>query len=453
MKAEIRLGAIICMSIFAIISTMFVLQNVLAPITTETSDFSVKFTTDATHLDHIDIYMTIQNLQAMPIIANLNAILNQTTFKNLKNLNFEIYVWKTYADTCMVDDASRPFFCNVLQNRKECYSDYKVVCEYKQEICGYEQKEVICQKEGWVKYNTLSKDIKTEKGEIKPVFSSVPIGAKGQALDTLKIKIRIDYPIEKRIDTDTYGSKGYFYLNINDKTYYDFSHSSWWDSNWLYRKNFTILSDNADIFYKQPVYAWFNGTDGHVTNCNEIRITNTTGQEIPRSIAENITSGSNYNCQFVFQVSQKIVNRTSQQYTIYYGNNGVGETTYTTDLSEVSDATFYYVANTQLNASLRKLGGLPKDLLYKTGSHSTGSWVTDLANWIITAGLSKIVFDCSGNVAGMPNITYNNIYNKYYFRSDADGSQLNITIFNEIPLLQGTYWFANQVIHDANIQV
>jgi hypothetical protein len=144
----------------------------------------------------------------------------------------------------------------------------------------------------WVEKQLVSKTKDGLKNELKHKWEQVAIQKAGQTKDTLEFKLEFDNPIVKR--KDGWGSSGFIYLDLNNKLYYDFTHSSWWNLSVSFRRGIDIYFDVIEIGNcLRDVFAYINGSNG-----------------------VDLSNGKEY----MFGQVKRICANTTNAYYIYYNN-------------------------------------------------------------------------------------------------------------------------------------
>ena len=126
------------------------------------------------------------------------------------------------------------------------------------------------------------------------------------------IRLHATYPV-------AFGKDAIAVDNVMQVKGYTYDEYDWWNTSWNYRKNVTINVPGSN----QPVRFWLNGTDGHLANCNEIRMSDFSGTEVSSNVIWNYVSGGNYNCEVLLLADY------TKNYSAYYGNTGIGPPSYT----------------------------------------------------------------------------------------------------------------------------
>jgi len=89
---------------------------------------------------------------------------------------------------------------------------------------------------------------------------------------------------------------------------------TWWNSNWNYRKTITITENSGNDLINYPIVVWFNHSGNAKADCSDIRVINTTDNEIDFGL-RNCNST---HVELTFKID---VNASStSDYNVYYGN-------------------------------------------------------------------------------------------------------------------------------------
>ena len=206
----------------------------------QTPKFDVTLEIDDRYMTHKTLYITVTNLQDSSDFITMKTILSATDFPifDVTGVDFAIEQLETYQEDV-------PDYDNVLYEIPTFDSDNNFigyVDEWKWEIVGWhsEEKERLV----WKSKALVNKTEDGLKGELKNQWEEVPIQKAGQRKDTLRFKFTFHHPIVKR--DDGWGSKGIISLDLNGETFVDLTNSSWWDSNWIYKRQIEIDSSKVE---------------------------------------------------------------------------------------------------------------------------------------------------------------------------------------------------------------
>ncbi|RLG18081.1 hypothetical protein DRN75_02565, partial [Nanoarchaeota archaeon] len=108
---------------------------------------------------------------------------------------------------------------------------------------------------------------------------------------------------------------------------FDPAGGAWWNSSWTYRRNITIVEEDGYNRTGQQTTLNLTFSPGKISKCEEIRIMDTSDNEVPYRILEDGSSSQTPYCYVQFGVD--INSSQTLVYTVYYGNPYAPDPSYT----------------------------------------------------------------------------------------------------------------------------
>lgn len=322
-RTQATILGIICLSTIAI--AMFLVSSSFVKAPSEPLlDISFEMKSGLTHQT---LYITINNLDSFQGNLDFAAIINKTDFP-IEEINNPKWLVKRQVDVEVPDYSTECTTNKIINDTGEFEIKNCVQIQAGSHIRKEEKwmEKKIIQSMRDHTYNT----IRYEFEEI--VFDGTKEGKK------LELKLEFDTPIVKRKE-GSYGSQGDVYLESNNRLYYDFTHSSWWDNSWGKRKQINITGQSEKTLSNYSVNMKINYSSSMQPDFEDLRFTyyNYTSQdetEIDYWIEKNTTST---NVSVWVEVPLIPDNTTTENATLfmYYNNSGISTT------SDIASAFFF----------------------------------------------------------------------------------------------------------------
>lgn len=201
--------------------------SVAAPSYVETDKYKVIFEMES-GMDKQTIYITIQNKQDSSDNLDMKTLITSTNFPAdlikdsrfyiQQKQEFKVPVYKTVCDPYTIKTKPNATYPDGLTME---YTNCTSVFDYDR------TEERFVWKEKSLTYKQSSNQ------EYKEYWENVPILRAGLEKSVLKFKLEFNTPI---VETGSgWGSSGRIYLDLNNQLFYDFEHSSWWNSSYANR--------------------------------------------------------------------------------------------------------------------------------------------------------------------------------------------------------------------------
>ena len=311
-------------------------------------NFSVSFDENV-GLDHVCFDITIINNEETDDIP-FKAILNDTNI-DVSKTNVRFYEWKTEELEEIVND----YCLEWVIDEKGISPDGSLFNNtgYNSVLCGshveyYEESR-------WEPRGLMSTNEDVEKGEISNQFEEVTI------VKNKPKKFRLCYDFS---DIKA-KSHGFMYFEAKDTLYFDFEHSSFWNSSWGYYRNLTIdhnLIDSALTDY--PLYVELNSDNYTVqADWDDIRFVSGSGSVLDYEFDNYTTTGTAWHVRI-----PSVSSTVDTVISVYYNNPTA---------TDGSNATGVWDSNYQYVTHMNDIDGADSTQNNEDFNHSGGVTMTE----------------------------------------------------------------------------
>jgi len=283
MKSSARISVALLSSLLIIFFSAFFFSQTTA-VPDQTENFAVAFEEEP-DLDHVCFYMTISNNQDSDDSFPLKPLLNRTSI-DITKAEAKLWEEETYkhevtnckaceveSQRCIADNVTDNLSENITGNgtMQETCEPYSISIEDCGKCGNWTETKFATR---WVeKPLTNTEKTMTDKNtEFRNQFEDIRL--KSQQIKRYKLCYYFNQiPINPT--TGKQGSYGFMYLDVKEKLYYDFEHSSGWNISYNYRRAilgkcsacsgnvtmFVLVNDSALYFGgTSPQYVWCNFT-------------------------------------------------------------------------------------------------------------------------------------------------------------------------------------------------
>ncbi len=238
----------------------------------------------------------IQNLQDSSDNLDLKTIVNETNFDINQANNIQFYEWKseevlknTYEEVCNPYDETGINGTYQVENCSQIVNG-----SYTEEVFDWKNKQLtFTDKEG--------------KTELRNTWEQVSIQKAGNK-DTVKFRLCFNVPI---VETNGWGNKGTIYLDLNGELFVDKTNSSWWNTDWTYKKPITFEGTINENWTQELT---FDKPANMNSNCSDIRFLDST--------ETSEVGHRNVLCNSTTVIEHIKMNNNDSVY-LYYGNTEV----------------------------------------------------------------------------------------------------------------------------------
>ena len=339
-----------------------------------TQKFDVQFTIDEDSPSHVCFVDAITNLQDSNDDFPYKAILNESSI-DLSKVTVTFEEWKSYE--VEVDDYSVE--CNpyntpngtLIDNCARVISGSHIETRWR-----------------WIEKNLVDH---TEDGStLRNQWEEIQI----KKSETKKLRRCYYFNEVAKLPNRGWGSYGSTYIEASGETYYDFTHSSWWNSSWGWKQNITItIQDEKGSYtnYFMNVSADLLGliSAGKMEeNFKDLRIVTDSSVSLDYKVIQP-ADGSNASIYFNFTNSSA----TTTEYQMYYTNPTAEQPT---------DYNFTHWVTYGVDFDNMETGALPDDGLWGIRGGYTGGLVSTA--WFTggsPSGNKSLIIDDSGDRFGL----------------------------------------------------